>query len=181
MKALVTVLLLMAPVFASAAEVRGPVIHVVDGDTIDIAAPDKKRIRLWGIDTPERGQTCQGRTGETYQCGRDAKAVLTEITRGKTLICTDQVPQKTPNRGDLYGRMIGVCRDETGLEINETMIRRGWAVPEAHAGNHYDAAEQAAKREGLGLHAGRFETPKTYRHRRALESLQRRLQGQSGG
>ncbi|MEK7756378.1 MAG: hypothetical protein AAB385_04120, partial [Planctomycetota bacterium] len=33
------------------------VVYVVDGDTIDIDAPDadkpKTRVRLWGVDTPE--------------------------------------------------------------------------------------------------------------------------------
>src|SRR4051812_20748449 len=33
------------------------IVHVVDGDTVDIDAPDggksKTRIRLWGVDSPE--------------------------------------------------------------------------------------------------------------------------------
>jgi hypothetical protein len=42
--------------------------RVIDGDTLSIA---DTRIRLWGIDAPERDQTCQGKNGDVYECGRD--------------------------------------------------------------------------------------------------------------
>ena len=57
---------------AVGAELAGTA-RVIDGDTISIA---DTRIRLWGIDAPEREQTCAGRNGDTYECGRDAAAVL---------------------------------------------------------------------------------------------------------
>jgi endonuclease YncB( thermonuclease family) len=49
--------------------------RVIDGDTIAIAGV---RIRLWGIDAPERDQTCRGQNGYIYECGRDSAAVLNE-------------------------------------------------------------------------------------------------------
>jgi endonuclease YncB( thermonuclease family) len=42
--------------------------RVIDGDTLSIA---DTRIRLWGIDAPQRNQTCQGKDGDIYDCGRD--------------------------------------------------------------------------------------------------------------
>jgi endonuclease YncB( thermonuclease family) len=39
-----------------------------------------QRIRVWGIDAVERSQTCEGCDGRTYECGRDAAAVLAELT-----------------------------------------------------------------------------------------------------
>ncbi|MFL6972583.1 MAG: thermonuclease family protein [Xanthobacteraceae bacterium] len=50
--------------------------RVIDGDTISIA---DVHIRLWGIDAPERQQTCLAKNGDVYECGRDAAAVLLEL------------------------------------------------------------------------------------------------------
>ena len=49
-------LFLFFPIFADT--ISGKVIYIVDGDTLDILLEDKskERIRLAGIDTPERGQ-----------------------------------------------------------------------------------------------------------------------------
>ncbi len=46
-------LLLTSPALAQG--ITGPA-RVVDGDTIDVAG---QRIRLYGIDAPEKNQTCQ--------------------------------------------------------------------------------------------------------------------------
>ena len=64
---------------ATTAELAGEA-KVTDGDTIRIG---DTRIRLWGIDAPERRQTCQGRDGCVYDCGRDSAAVFNELTRGR--------------------------------------------------------------------------------------------------
>jgi endonuclease YncB( thermonuclease family) len=82
---------------ATAAEIAGTA-KVTDGDTIRIG---DARIRLWGIDVPERRQTCQGRNGDVYECGRDSAAVLNELTRGRQVEC------EVKNR-DRYGRVVGV-------------------------------------------------------------------------
>ena len=50
---------------ASAAELSGTA-RVIDGHTITIG---DTRIRLWGIDAPEREQTCQGKDSDIYECG----------------------------------------------------------------------------------------------------------------
>ena len=47
--------LFASPVFAQSV-LEGKVVHVADGDTIAILTPDRNRyrIRLYGIDAPER-------------------------------------------------------------------------------------------------------------------------------
>jgi endonuclease YncB( thermonuclease family) len=77
----ISALTLGAP--AIAAELTGPT-RVIDGDTLDLAGT---RIRLWGIDAPETRQTCEGRDGQTYECGRDSRAVMIELTRDRTVTC----------------------------------------------------------------------------------------------
>ena len=137
---------------ANAAELSGTA-KVTDGDTIRIG---DARIRLWGIDAPERRQTCQGRNGDVYECGRDSAAVLNELTRGRQVEC--EVKDR-----DRYGRVVGVCRTESG-QLNASMVRRGWAVEYTQFSKGRYSQEQAeAQREGLGIWSGRFEMPWDWR------------------
>jgi endonuclease YncB( thermonuclease family) len=137
---------------ATAAEIAGTAT-VTDGDTIRIG---DTRIRLWGIEAPERRQTCQGRNGEVYECGRDSTAVLNELIRGQPVKC--DVKDR-----DRYGRVVAVCRTEAG-ELNAAMVRRGWAVEyKQFSKGRYTQEQAEAQREGLGIWSGRFEMPWDWR------------------
>jgi endonuclease YncB( thermonuclease family) len=149
--------LLLTTRAVSGADLSGPV-RVIDGDTVDM---DGVRIRLWGIDAPERAQTCEGREGQTHECGRDSAAVMLELTRDRMVECEV--------RGhDRYRRVVAVCRTEQG-DINATIVRRGWAVDwPRYSNGRYQAEESAARAEELGIWSGRFEMPWEWRqeHRR---------------
>jgi endonuclease YncB( thermonuclease family) len=135
---------------ALAADLNGPV-RVIDGDTLDM---DGIRIRLWGIDAPEKKQTCEGKDGLVYECGRDSAAVMHELTRDKAVEC------ETRGR-DRYRRVVAVCRTESG-EINAAIVRRGWAVDwPKYSQGRYRTDEEAARAEGLGI--CRFEMPWDWR------------------
>jgi endonuclease YncB( thermonuclease family) len=137
---------------ATAAEMTGPV-RVIDGDTLDLAGT---RIRLWGIDAPETRQTCEGRDGQTYECGRDSRAVMIELTRDRAVTCD-------PRDNDRYGRVVAVCRTEAG-DINAAIVRRGWAIDwPRYSNGAYSREQEAAKLEKLGIWSGRFQMPWDWR------------------
>jgi len=94
-------------------EYLGEVTNVVDGDTLDITIDlglriiSKQRVRLYGIDTPERGQP-----GFT-----DATARLKELVLGKVVLARTIKP--TTKYG-LWGAAIEVVEgDVTTILINE--------------------------------------------------------------
>ena len=72
---LLTLILLFLLSSAVTADISGTAL-IVDGDTIAISG---MKIRLSGIDTPERKQTCR-KASVTWRCGYEA----TETLRGWT-------------------------------------------------------------------------------------------------
>ncbi len=88
----------------------GHVTYVVDGDTLDV---DGVRIRIIGIDTPERGQ-----------CGYDeAKALVQQLVGGQgVVVLWNQDRQET----DRYGRELGYVH-RNDLDLGEVLLRFGLA------------------------------------------------------
>jgi endonuclease YncB( thermonuclease family) len=138
---------------AAAQEVIVGSARVIDGDTIAIG---DRHVRLRGIDAPEKRQTCAGRDGQVYECGRDAAAVLGELTRGRDVVCN--VVEL-----DRYGRAAALCLTEAG-DLSEAMVRRGWAtIYPRYGGRAYQAAQREAQDAKLGLWSGRFVPPSDWR------------------
>lgn len=125
------------------------VIGIVDGDTLDVRAPDatEERIRVVGIDTPERGE-----------CGyAEASDVLAGLVLGEDVVLTAGARDDR----DRYGRLLryvdvavgevasseamagGLPVDETGrqrIDAGLVLLERGLAVA------RYDS------RDGHGSH-----------------------------
>ncbi len=87
--------------------------RVVDGDSLEIGGT---RIRLFGIDAPERGQSCQ-EGGELWICGGLAGLRLEERISGRTVVCEER-------DRDRYWRVVVVCRAE-GEDLNAWMVSQG--------------------------------------------------------
>ena len=153
---------------APTTEVVGPA-RVIDGDTIEIKG---QRIRLWGIDAPERSQQCTDKMGYSYSCGRQATAVMQSLTKDHEVRCA--VKDK-----DKYGRLVAMCEvdavwDRTSMgivassitmDLGEVMVLYGWAVDYTHYSKGYYAADQASAIENRrGMHQGTFQQPADYRH-----------------
>lgn len=132
---------------APAAELSG-IPRVIDGDTLELAG---HRIRLYGIDAPEPGQTCRlGR--RAYDCGLVARAALLDLTAGVTVVCRllDSGAAAGPEKARL-----GRCFAE-GYDLSEGMAYAGWALARPGVSKRYVALEEDARAAGRGLWKGRF-------------------------
>lgn len=128
---------------------------VIDGDTIRIGTDD---LRLMGIDAPESSQTCQ-RGGRLYACGAESRRQLRELIANSPVQCTfrDWNPARYAGQKD---RAVVTCVVR-GLDVGDWMISRGWAIPYFRTG--YENAGQLACEARLGLWAGVFTRPSSYR------------------
>jgi len=99
--------------------------RVVDGDTIDISIDlgfdltKKERVRLAGIDTPEKRTKDQKEKEMGYQATEFLEMHLMEATK---------LTVKTEKDGK-FGRMLGWLykSDEDTMSINQIMIDKGYA------------------------------------------------------
>ena len=144
MKLLLSFLLIFSVCTASASKIiQGKVVSVADGDTITVLDAEKTqhKIRLQGIDAPEKAQAF----------GAKSKQALYEMVHGKTV-------QVSFEKSDKYGRILGkVLLD--GQDICHQQIKAGLAWHYKKYQNQqplvdrdaYSASETAAKSEKLGL------------------------------
>ena len=126
---------------------------VIDGDTLRMAAD---RVRLAGMDAPERRQSCRRSNGAVYPCGIRATEHL------RTLIGRHPVTCQAKAR-DRYGRMVATCAAGGIADLGRRMVADGWAVDAARYRPDYGAEEAAARTARRGLHAGRFVDPAAWR------------------
>jgi endonuclease YncB( thermonuclease family) len=136
-----------------AAELLSGKPRIIDGDTIEVSGT---RIRLEGIDAPERGQECSDRLQQPYDCGANAVRTLVDLTKGQTVTC-EAIGK------DRYGRTLAICRLPSGLDINAELVRTGRAVAFRRYSTRYVAEEDQARISKAGLWAGTFEHPGCWR------------------
>ncbi len=126
---------LLSPVLAY--EVTGKVIKVTDGDTVTILDNnhDKHKIRLSGIDAPERKQPF----------GKKSKQMLSSFI-GKKMVTADCTGK------DRYKRDICTIYSN-GKDINARMVVNGgaWVYRKYYKGKYYYLAEKFAQDNDLGL------------------------------
>lgn len=133
-------------------EISGPA-RVIDGDTLDVGGI---RVRLYGVDAPERDQTCRSAQGVPWPCGTWSSERVTALYGGRRLVCA---------RKDIdhHGRTVAVCRAE-GADIAARLVSEGVIAAYPRYTRDYVALEAAAKAAGRGLWAGTMQSPEAFRH-----------------
>ena len=135
---------------------------VVDGDTIKI---NSKKIRLYGIDAPEKKQKCK-KTYLTisfmsftkdYMCGEVSTEKLIKKINKQKLNCNILDV-------DRYKRLIGECFMRN-INLNSWMVSNGYAVAYTKYSKKYVSDEINAKNNKLGIWQGKFEMPWDYRRK----------------
>ena len=134
-------ILLVATIACSGAtELRCPdcptleVSRVIDGDTFDSPAG---RVRLFGVNPPERGQ----------RCSREATDRLRELAGATVRVETG------PRDTDRYGRLLYYVYTADGASIDATLVREGLARVWTRDGQHRDTLvqmERDAQGSGVG-------------------------------
>lgn len=127
-------------------DISGRIVRVADGDSVSLldGNNDQHRLRLYGIDAPERDQPHGDRA-------RDALATMVTGRRlGVVLVETDD-----------YGRLVGTLYAE-GNNINLAMVQQGHAWWYQYFARHerpLEAAEKEARSARRGLWADHNPVP----------------------
>lgn len=123
-----------------------------DADTVHVGT---EKVRLYGIDAPEKDQNCQRQDGTDWACGRWAADMARSLFDGKTARCVlldiDQ-----------YGRKVSRCQAE-GRDIAGVLVGLGAATAFRKYSLDYIDAEKQASIAERGIWAGTMETPESFR------------------
>ncbi|MDG0868088.1 thermonuclease family protein [Candidatus Lucifugimonas marina] len=110
------------------------VTGIVDGDTLDTTVG---RVRLFGVDTPERGETC-----------------FTEATDFTRLLVGNQIRiENGPRLEDSFGRRLAYVYDASGNSIDVQLVAGGLATAWTQDGQHKDVLiglEESARSNQAG-------------------------------
>ena len=151
----VLAIILLASVSLAAEPYQAKVVGISDGDTITVLHNGQgEKIRLYGIDTPERRQAF----------GNKAKQFTSDQVFGKTVTV---IPMDT----DRYGRTVGMVYPASGTEsLNEAIVKAGYAwvyrkYCRADFCPDWLTQEKKAQKAGIGLWADPNPIP-PWQHRK---------------
>lgn len=140
-KFILKILLLIFTSSLCAETISGRVVGIADGDTITVLvsvpdqSPESHKIRLWGIDAPEKKQPF-GQTAKKYLSG----------------LVFDKLVRVEVKDIDRYGRMVGIVFDNE-TDVNLEMIKAGlaWCYRYYSKDQRYIDAETSARMAKAGL------------------------------
>ena len=114
---------------------QGVVERVIDGDTLVLVGGE--RVRLIGIDTPEKGMPCS----------QEAKKRLEQLVLGKHVLLAKDVSER-----DKYGRLVRYVYSKR-VFVNLAIVEEGFATsyefePDTLKSEVFKEAENMAKENG---------------------------------
>lgn len=138
MRGLFFTFLITFPFLLSAQVLKGKVVKISDGDTFTLLVNGKEqvKVRIDGIDAPEKGQAY----------GNRAKEYLSNLIWG------DSITVKV-TKTDRYGRSIGKVSTSTIQDVGLEMIKAGYAWQYRDYNNDisYTTAENHSRKKLKGL------------------------------
>ena len=108
--------------------------RVIDGDTFD--SPEG-RVRLFGVDTPERNESCYS----------EASNRLSQFAGNSVRV------EPGPRASDRNGRLLFYVYTRSGESIDEILVREGLGLAWTRDGQHRDlliGLERQTQRKGTG-------------------------------
>ncbi len=134
---------------------------IIDADTIKIS---NYKIRLFGIDAPEKKQFCEKpyfnliifSFKEKYPCGKISTDALKKFIKDKIISC------RIEEKKDFYKRYLATCF-KNDKNINSWLVKNGYALAYKKYSKKYLLDEQYAKQNKLGLWRGTFMKPEKWR------------------
>lgn len=130
------------------------VARVKDGDTLEISGVS---VRIYGIDAPEKAQTCRHRMLDTM-CGLQATEMMVKIINGKVVTCTP-----VPGQRDKYSRTIAKCSTPDVSDLGASMVNMGYALAYRKYSMDYALSEDVAKSAKRGIWSSEFVFPWDWR------------------
>ena len=138
MRRIIFTILILFPLLLSAQILKGKAVKIADGDTFTLLVNghDQVKIRIDGIDAPEKGQAF----------GNRAKEYLSSMIWEKEL--TVSVTKK-----DRYGRSISKVSTPSITDVGLEMIKAGfaWQYRDYNNEKAYEDAESLARQNKKGL------------------------------
>jgi endonuclease YncB( thermonuclease family) len=110
--------------------VKGRVVRVLDGDTVQViilneGKLESHRFRLFGIDAPEMHPKKDSSTrDDEKEAAVISKEKLEEKLAEDSNLCVVSF-----TKDDKYGRRMGSLSTRMGININDWMVAKGYAVP----------------------------------------------------
>lgn len=133
-----TILFLLLPFYLISQTIKGKVVRVADGDTITIldSLNTQVRVRLYGIDAPEKGQ--------------DFANVAKEFTSD---ICFSKIVTIDVKDIDHFGRTVGIVWTDDSVNLNLELLRTGlaWHYKMFDNSDEFAQVEHLAKINKVGL------------------------------
>ena len=113
-----------------------------------------KRIVLYGVDAPVKGQPCYS-ASKKWDCSTASAKILLNTIGTQEIACEQR-------RIDQFGRVFAICKAGE-VDINRALVEAGMAVAVSKETTDYVAAEATAKAKGIGIWRGPFIAPADYR------------------